>query len=271
MDKGPREGFEEESREKAMSDEKDIKLTDYAPPTEGAPTTIKEMIERRRELDAGRNIASLHQYARMYIPGLRSKVMNILNQSDEKDIGLLRRALSFVREKAGGYRQVLTDQELRKAQQVYQRVVSLFHETDGNPDVPPNEALAIVNECYTFVSYLLEHYSDRNGINAIHEIELFLDLAGLARAQYGWWAESSGYIMPYKKWKELGMPNVSTAIPAGAQTMISSKETKQVSKGSEDTGLTDQEVLARLPKIETPEQQGDSYDLHGSKTRRGFR
>jgi hypothetical protein len=268
-----------------VTDTKDAPgLDDFAPPTELAPTSIKEMAERRRELDAGNNIASLHKYARMVAPGLHTKVMHLIVSAEDKvDVGVLRRGFAFIREKVGGYKQVLTDQELRKAQQIYDHLLSLFHETGGQPDIPPNEALSIVLECYNFVNNLLESYSDKKGVHAIYEIYLLIELAGLAQIQYDNWGQSAGYFMPYKKWKDLGMPNVAGAIPAGAPVVAASKENGRLAvteedarpidkggKGSEDTGVRPEQLMERLPKIDPPETfRGDYYDIHGGGTRGG--
>lgn len=247
----------------SIDDEKDLKITDFSAPTESAPGTIKEMIERRRELSAGRAIASVHRYARYIAPGFRSKIMTILEANND-DASFIGKALSFTREKVGGYKQVLTDSELRRMRTVYEKTMGVFAD-----DMPPNEALTVVTECFTFIKELLEKYSDRMGVHAIHEIEILADLAGLARARHGFWEESAGYVMPYELWMKLGCPAVNSSVPFDAAKVSASKENRQVTSNPEtNSGLkiTEEEVLKSMPKIETPSFRGDYFDLNGKKT-----
>jgi len=178
---------------------------EYVPPTMPAPATVAELLEQRREANAGKTVARAHDVVRRVAPGLRSRALEILDEEIKKkhDAGssILGDILSWTREKTAGKKNVLNREELREFQDLYDRLRATEMIT-----MTPTAAQRLAGECYRFMNTLLNKY----GMEVDEEGLMLTSLAQYAIAEARAWEVEQGYVMDKDEWKQMGKPNVGS-------------------------------------------------------------
>ena len=174
------------------------------PPTMPAPQSVAELLEQRREANAGKIVEKFNHFTRRYLPEVRSRGLEMLDEEIQKKhaagVSIVGDILSSFREKAFGKKNLLTREELKEFQDLCDRGKATEMVT-----LTPDGAQNYAGDCYTFLGRLIETYGEA----ALEEEGRMLTaLAGYAIMEAREWNEENGYVMNEKEWEKLGRPNV---------------------------------------------------------------